>query len=55
MRLAQLNAELDIDDKTPIEAAIEEEQDVPSIRDQLRVPCEKGAEKSNKAQNREER
>lgn len=55
MRLAQLNAELDIDDKTPIEAAIEEEQDVPSIREQLRVPCEKGAEKSNKVQNREER
>ena len=55
MRLAQLNAELDIDDKTPIEAAIEEEQDVPSIREQLRAPCEKGAEKSNKVQNREER
>ena len=55
IRLAQLNAELDIDDKTPIEAAIEEEQDVPSIREQLRAPCEKGAEKSNKVQNREER
>ena len=55
MRLAQLNAELDIDDKTPIEAAIEEEQDVPSIREQLRAPCEKGAEKSNKVKNREER
>ena len=31
MRLAQLNSELNIDDKAPIEAAIEDAQDVPSI------------------------
>ena len=53
MRLAQLNSELNIDDKAPIEAAIEDAQDVPSIREQLRVPCEKG--KNKIMQNQEER
>lgn len=53
MRLAQLNSELNIDDKAQIEAAIEDAQDVPSIREQLRVPCEKG--KNKIMQNQEER
>lgn len=45
MRLAQLNSELNIDDKAPIEAAIEDAQDVPSIREQLRVSSEREMEK----------
>ena len=55
MRLAQLNSELNIDDKAPIEAAIEDAQDVPSIREQLRVSSEREMEKRNRNQEREER
>ena len=55
MRLTQLNSELNIDDKAPIEAAIEDAQDVPSIREQLRVSSEREMEKRNRNQEREER
>lgn len=55
MRLAQLNSELNIDDKVPIEAAIEDAQDVPSIREQLRVSSEREMKKRNRNQEREER
>ena len=51
----QLNSELNIDDKAPIEAAIEDAQDVPSIREQLRVSSEREMEKRNRNQEREER